>query len=59
MKYTIKLYFPMGPAYPSIGGGFDADINKRTRFWDSRDIAIKFAEEMCGKYGYDIVEVSE
>lgn len=49
----------MGPAYPSIGGGFDTDINQRTKFWDSRDIAIKFAEEMCGKYGYDIVEVSE
>ena len=59
MKYTIKFDFPSGPAYPTIGGGFDAEITKQTRTWDDAIIAARFAEYMCGKYGYTIIPVGE
>lgn len=59
MKYTIKFYFPLGEAFPIIGGGFDSKITDETRCWNSPDIAKIFAEDMCGKYDYEIVEIAE
>jgi hypothetical protein len=59
MKYTVKFFFPLGVAYPGIGGGFMPEINKNTRFWADYDTAEVFAEEMAGKYGYDIIEIEE
>ena len=57
MKYTIAFNFPGSVVYPMIGGGFETTITKNTRFWATSDIAVRFAEEMCGKYSYEIVEV--
>ena len=59
MKYTILLYFPLGNVYPMIGGGFTPDLNSKVKYWDNADVAEEFAEEMCGKYGYDIIEVPD
>jgi hypothetical protein len=59
MKYTIKFDFPTGPAYPRVGGGFDNEISKDTRTWDDSVIAMRFAEYMCGKFGYTVIPVEE
>ena len=59
MKYTIKFDFPMGPAYPRVGGVFDNEITKDTRTWDDAVIAARFAEDMCGKCGYTVLPVEE
>ena len=59
MRYTIKFDFPTGPAYPRVGGGFDNEISKYTRIWDAAVIAARFAEDMCGKYGYTVLPVED
>lgn len=59
MRYTIKFDFPTGPAYPRVGGGFDTEITKDTRTWEDAVIAARFAEDMCGKYGYTVLPVEE
>lgn len=57
MKYTVVFQFPYGPAYPLVGGGFTGEFNKNVRTWESKEIAAIFANDMCGKYGYVVIEV--
>lgn len=57
MKYTVVFQFPSGPAYPLVGGGFTGEFGKNVRTWESKEIAVSFATEMCGKYGYAVIEV--
>ena len=57
MKYTVVFQFPNGPAYPLVGGGFAGELGKNVRTWESKEIATIFANEMCGKYGYVVIEV--
>lgn len=59
MKYTIKFDFPTGPAYPVIGGGFAPEITDNTKTWEDAIIATRFAEDMCGRYGYTVLPVEE
>ena len=57
MKYTVVFQFPNGPAYKLVGGGFTGEFGKNVRTWESKEIAASFATDMCGKYGYVIIEV--
>ena len=57
MKYTILFHFPFCDAYPTYGIGYSTKITEKVRTFDDMQVAEKFANEMCGKFDFEIVEI--
>ena len=59
MKYTIRFNFPLGLVYPTKSTGFTNEFDKNVKTWSNRIIAELFANEICGKYQYEIIEIKD